>query len=172
MDLEDLHLAGVAGVDRLDRHDLGRAAAAGFGGERLRPEDGEVRRPVALEDGVDQRVAAEDGGADLDVVAVGLPGHAVGQDGPVDAGRQPAADVAAVVAGAEDHRVGLVLADQFGQGGGGRRADEAVAGVEGVDGGGTVLAERAGHPLGVGPGVERLHRAGHLAGLGQHLEGE
>src|SRR5581483_7538037 len=111
------------------------------------------------------------GRADLDGLAVGLPRHPVGQDRPVEAGRQPAADVAAVVAGAEDDHVGLVLTDQLGQRGGGGRTEEAVAGVEGVDGGGPVLAERAGHPLRVGAGVEALDGAGHLPGLGEEFEG-
>jgi len=161
----------VAGVDRLDRRHLSRATPAGLGGERLGPEDGEVGSAGGV-DGVDQRVAAEDGRADLDLVAVDLPRHAVGQHREIEPGRQPADHVAAVVAGAEDDGVGLVLGDEFGQGGGGRRADEGVAGVDGVDGGGAVLPQRPGQPVGIGTGVEGLDRAGHLPGLGQQLEGE
>src|SRR5262245_414755 len=95
--VEDLRLGGAAGVDVVDRRDLGRTSATRLGRERLRADAGEIGL-LALEGGGHDRVATEDGRADLDGVAIDLDVVPVGERGAIDLDREAAHGVTAVVA--------------------------------------------------------------------------
>ena len=91
-------------VDAADAHDLGRAAATRLGRERLRAASPTRYGFAPVELRVDERVAAEDRGADRSVSPSTSSVGAVGEHRPVELHRQPRDRVAAVVGLREQDR--------------------------------------------------------------------
>ena len=158
-------LSGVA-----TETDFAASAAARLGDERLGPDRRE-ERAVAGELGVDQRVAAEDGVADHELVAVDAQVGAVGDHGTIELGREASDRVAAVVALREQHDVGRLLGDERHQRRRAHHSGEGVTGVDREDLAGAVIAQRTHQRVGVGAYIDRFHRVAELARLGEQLEG-
>ena len=144
MALEHLGLAGAAGVDVADGHDLGRAAAARLGRERLRPDGARGTAPSPSNSVSTSVLPPKIAVPTIDRVAVDLaasmPLVSTGRSSFADRRRER---VAAVVALREqDQRRAVLGPTSVASAAAPTTPGERVAGVDGVHLGRAVLAER------------------------------